>query len=163
METKIIKQEKNPFLQREEITIKIKNPNTPNAEEVKTAIGKNTTKSTNSKESEASENLGFLGKDPALTIIKKINTNFGKQTFTVEAVVYDNIEAKNKIETIPQKIRKKLEAEEKTEKEAEAKATAEAETKTEEPVQETPTEEPKPEEPVEAPKEETKPKENQNE
>ena len=35
-----------------------------------------------------------LGKDANLTFIKKVNTNFGRQTFLVEAVVYDNAEAK---------------------------------------------------------------------
>ena len=137
MEHKIIKQQKNPFLQREEITLEIKNPSTPNADEVKTAIAK----------------------DPALTVIKKINTNFGNQTFTAEALIYDNIEAKNKIETTPKKIRKKIQAEEKTKKEAEKKAKEEAEAKPEEPIPETPTKEPKPEQP----KEEPKPEEKQNE
>ena len=124
MESKIIKQEKNPFLEREEITIEIKNPNTPNADEVKEAIGK----------------------DSNLTVIKKINTNFGNQTFIAEAVIYDNLETKNKIETTPQKIRKKMEADNKAAKEAEKKAAdeaakAEAEPKPEE-QPETPVEEP---------------------
>ena len=122
MNSKIIKQEKNPFLKREEITLEIKNPNTPNEEEVKTAIGK----------------------DPTLTVIKKINTNFGNQTFQAEAFVYETQEAKNKIETIPQKIRKKMETDEKATKEAEKK------------VEETPAEEPKEETPVEETKEEPK-------
>ncbi len=137
MEFKIIKQEKNPFLEREEIILEIKNEITPTADEVKSVIGKDTT----------------------LTVIKKINTNFGKQIFMVEALVYDNIEAKNKIETIPKKIRKKMEADEKATKEAEKKAAeevvkAEAETKPQKPTPETPAEEPK---------EENKPEENQNE
>jgi ribosomal protein S24E len=136
MNSKVISQQKNPFLEREEITIEIKNPSTPNEEEVKTAIGK----------------------DANLTVIKKINTNFGNQTFLAEAVVYDNVEAKKKVETIPQKVRKKMEADEKTAKEAEKKA--EAETKPEEPVPEA---EAKPEEPAktpaEEPKEEPKPEE----
>ena len=118
MNSKIISQQKNPFLQREEITIEIQNEVTPKTEEVKTAIGE----------------------DANLTIIKKINTNFGKQTFTAEALIYDNNEAKNKIETIPQKIRKKIQADKKTAKEAEAKATAEPEPKPEEPKPESPTE-----------------------
>ena len=135
MEIKIISQKKNPFLEREEITIEIKNPNTPNTEEVKTAIAK----------------------DPSLTVIKKINTNFGNQTFIAEAVIYDNPEAKNKIETIPQKVRKKIEADKKTAKETEKKTAeealkAEAEAKSEE----APKEEPKSEEPKEEPKSEEK-------
>lgn len=119
MEFKIIKQEKNPFLEREEITLEIKNEITPTADEVKSAIGK----------------------DPALTVIKKINTNFGKQTSFAKAVVYNNLKAKNKIETIPKKVRKKIKAEKKAQAEAEKKAKAEAETKPEEPK-----EKPKPEE-----------------
>jgi len=109
MESKIIKQEKNPFLEREELTLEIKNKNTPTADEVKTAIGK----------------------DPNLTIIKKINTNFGNQTFIAKAIVYDNPEAKNKIETIPQKIKKKTESTKKEE------TTTEPEQEQEKPKEET--------------------------
>jgi ribosomal protein S24E len=116
MNLKIIKQQKNPFLEREELTLKIENEVTPSFDELKQK----------------------LGKDTNLTIIKKINTNFGEQTFIAEAVIYDNKEAKEKIETIPQKIRKKLETEEKTAKEAEKK------TETEEPAPEKPKEETKP-------------------
>ena len=35
-----------------------------------------------------------MGKDTNLIVVKKINTSFGKQTFLTEAVVYDNIKAK---------------------------------------------------------------------
>ena len=135
MESKVISQEKNPFLEREEITIEIKNPNTPNEEEVKTAIAK----------------------DPTLTVVKKINTNFGNQTFIAKALVYDNPEAMKKIETIPQKVRKKMEADEKAKAEAikkeETSAEPEPETKPEEPTPETPAEEPKEEANPEAPME----------
>jgi ribosomal protein S24E len=131
MDAKIINQTKNPFLEREEITIQITNPTTPTYDEVKSAIGK----------------------DAALTIIKKINTNFGRQTFTAEAVVYDNAEAKKNIEVIPQKVKKKMEADEKSAAEAKAKEeAAPAEEPTPEP--EAPTEVP-----TEEPKEETKPEE----
>ena len=99
MESKIITQTKNPFLEREEITIEITNPATPTYDEVKEAIGK----------------------DAGLTIVKKINTNFGRQTFVAEAVVYDNAEARKNIEVIPQKVRKKMEAEEKAAAETKAK------------------------------------------
>ena len=104
MISKIIKQEKNPFLEREELTIQITNPATPTYDEVKEAIGK----------------------DKELTIVKKINTNFGRKIFTAEAVVYDNTEAKKKIETIPKKTKKKIQAEEKAAAEAAKKAEAEA-------------------------------------
>lgn len=130
MESKILTQTKNPFLEREEITIQITNPTTPTYDEVKSAIGK----------------------DTALTIIKKINTNFGRQTFTAEAVVYDNAEAKKHVEVIPQKVRKKMEADEKAATETKAKESEAAA----EPA-------PEPEAPKEEPKEEPKPSENQNE
>ena len=118
MKSEILTQTKNPFLQREEITIQITNPTTPTYDEVKSAIGK----------------------DAALTIVKKVNTNFGRQTFTAEAVVYDNAKAKKHVEVIPQKVRKKMEADEKSAAEAKSKEEA------------TPAEEPTPE--PEAPKEE---------
>jgi len=106
MKTKVIKQEKNPFLQREELIVEITSEAAPSTSEAVTA----------------------LGKDEALTVIKKINTNFGRQTFLVEAVVYDSAEAKEKIETIPQKVRKKMEADKKAaEEEAKKKAAKEAE------------------------------------
>jgi ribosomal protein S24E len=148
MESKIITQTKNPFLEREEITIEIKNPTTPTYDEVKEAIGK----------------------DAGLTIVKKINTNFGRQTFVAEAVVYNNAEAKKHVEVIPQKVKKKMEAEEKTAAEAKAKeekaaaeakaaeeaAAAEPTPEAEAPTEEK-TEEPKPEEaPAEEPKAEEK-------
>ena len=103
MKLEIIKQEKNPFLQREELTIEITSESAPSASEV----------------------MSELGKDEALTVIKKINTNFGRQTFLTEIVVYDNLEAKEKIETIPQKIRKKMATEKKTADEAAKKKAAE--------------------------------------
>ncbi|MCK4649674.1 hypothetical protein KAT36_00430 [Candidatus Pacearchaeota archaeon] len=103
MKIKIIKQEKNPFLQREELVVEISSEATPNSSEV----------------------ISALGKDETLTIIKKINTNFGRQKFLTEVVVYDSLEAREKIETIPQKVRKKLEAEKKTAKEETKKKAAE--------------------------------------
>ncbi len=149
MESKILTQTKNPFLEREEITIEITNPSTPTYDEVKEAIGK----------------------DAGLTIVKKVNTNFGRQTFVAEAVVYDNAEARKNVETIPQKVRKKMEADEKAAAETKAKeekAAAEAKAAEEAAAAETPapaaeapteekTEEAKPEEtPAEEPKEEEK-------
>ena len=108
--TKIIKQEKNPFLSREEIILEINSETAPKIEDVKNAIGK----------------------DENLTIVKRINSNFGKHVFTAEVLVYENQEAKDKIEVIPQKIRKKLAAEKKAEEEAKAKAEEEAKAKAEE-------------------------------
>ena len=137
---KIIKQEKNPFLEREEFTLEITNDVAPSFEEVKTE----------------------LKKDPELTVVKKVHTNFGRQTFRVEAVVYDNAEAKKKVETIPQKVRKKMEADEKAAAEAAKKAEAEAKAAEAAPAEEpapeaeAPKEEPKEETPAEEPKEEEK-------
>ena len=146
MDAKIINQQKNPFLQREEIVFEIKSESTPSFEEIKKTVGK----------------------DENLVVVKKVNSNFGTQIFTAEVFVYDSPEARKKIETIPQKIKKKLAEEEKAKAEAEAKAAAEpAETPT---AEEKPAEEPKAEEPKEseqpveekkeeAPKEEAKPEE----
>jgi len=127
MESKIIKEKKNPFLGRTELILEIKNEVAPSFDEVKTEIGK----------------------DADLIVVKKVNTNFGRQVFIVEAVVYDNAEAKAKIETIPQKVRKKMAEEAKTAAEATKKAEAEAKV-----AEEALAEEPAPE--AEAPTEETK-------
>ncbi|MCK5449715.1 hypothetical protein KAI32_02520 [Candidatus Pacearchaeota archaeon] len=104
MATKIIKQEKNIFLEREEIIIEFSSDVAPSSEEVKVAIGKNID----------------------LTVVKNIKGQFGKKVFVAEAVVYDNTEAKKKIETIPKKIRKKIEADKKAEEVAKKKAEEEA-------------------------------------
>ena len=109
METKIISQEKNPFLERKEMVLEIKNETTPSFDEVKTEIGK----------------------DAELIVVKKVNTNFGRQVFMVEAVVYDSKEAKDKVETVPQKIRKKIAEEAKEATEDAKKAEAEAKKATE--------------------------------
>ncbi|MCD4771147.1 hypothetical protein K8R30_01890 [archaeon] len=134
MKSKIIKQEKNPFLQREEFVLEIASEVAPTEAEVKKKIGK----------------------DEDLIVVKKINTNFGRQKFMTEVVVYDDKEAKRKIETIPQKVRKKMEADEKAAKEEESKkVAAEAEAakvEAEKPIEETKEEE----KPVEEKTEETK-------
>ncbi|MCK4997425.1 hypothetical protein KAS08_03900 [Candidatus Pacearchaeota archaeon] len=110
MESKIIEEKKNPFLDRTEIIIEMTAKVTPTIDEVKTAIGK----------------------DNELTVVKKINVNFGRQIFSANVYVYNNAESKEKIETIPQKVRKKI-AKEKADakaariKEEEAKKKAEEE------------------------------------
>lgn len=104
METKIIKQETNPFLQREEFLIEFKCEAAPSSSEV----------------------ISTLKKDEELTVVKKINTSFGRKTFLVELVTYENKEAREKVETIPQKVKKKIEAERKA-AEAEAKKKAKEE------------------------------------
>lgn len=105
MKSEIIKQEKNPFLKREEFILQISSEATPTEADVKAE----------------------LGKDETLTVVKKINTNFGRSSFLVEAVVYETANDKEKIEVIPKKIRKKMEAERKAaEEEAKKKAAEEA-------------------------------------
>jgi ribosomal protein S24E len=131
---KILKQEKNPFLEREEIVIEFQQDTTPSFEEVKQTIGK----------------------DPVLTVVKKVNTNFGRKTFLAEAVVYNTIEAKKKIEVIPKKLKKKMQEEEKAAAEAAKKAAAEAKA-TEEAAKATEAE--TAEQPAEEKNEETKPEE----
>lgn len=118
MESKIVKSEKNPFLNREEITIELTAKVTPKKDEVVSAIGK----------------------DKDLTVVKKIHTNFGKQNFVAQAVVYDSPEDKEKIEVIPKKIKKKIEAEKKAEEVAAKKAEEEAKAENSE-IEETKTEE----------------------
>jgi ribosomal protein S24E len=126
MKSKIIKQEKNPFLQREEFVLEISSEVAPTEAEVKKEIGK----------------------DEGLIVVKKINTNFGRQKFMTEVVVYNNKEAKKKIETIPQKVRKKMEADKKAAKEEENKKAEAAKIEAEKPVEES-IEETKEEEKVE--------------
>ena len=87
MEYKIIKQTKNPFLNREEILIEIKSNSNPSYDEIK-------------KE---------LKKDNELTIVKKINSNFGRNTFEAEVFVYESKKIKDDVEKIPRKQKKKLE------------------------------------------------------
>jgi len=99
MKTKIVQQKKNPFLEREEFLIEIVANSTPT-------------------ESEINEELG---KDDDLTIIRKINTNFGIHKFIADVIVYDTKEAKEKNLILPQKVRKKMEEEERVKKEEEKK------------------------------------------
>lgn len=85
----IIKQTKNPFLNREEILIKINSNSNPTIEEIKKEIKK----------------------DGELTVVKKIGGGFGRKTFDVEVFVYDSKKAKDEVEKIPRRIKKKLEEE----------------------------------------------------
>ncbi|MDO8517377.1 MAG: hypothetical protein Q7S33_04615 [Nanoarchaeota archaeon] len=89
MEYKIIKQTKNPFLNREEIMIEIKSDSNPSYDEIK-------------KE---------LKKDNELTIVKRIQSNFGRKTFEAEIFVYGSKESKDNVEKIARKQKKKLEEE----------------------------------------------------
>jgi len=88
MNHKIIKQHKNLFLNREEYVIEIESEANPSFEDAKKSIGKE-----NSDE---------------LVIVKKIANKFGRKTFIAEVVVYNSLDAKNNVETIPKKVRKKM-------------------------------------------------------
>lgn len=86
MEFKILKQVKNPFLHREEYTVQMDSESNPSFADVK-------------KE---------LGTKEELTIVKKVDANFGRHTFNADVVVYDSQENMNKVEKISRKQRRKL-------------------------------------------------------
>ncbi len=109
MKFEIKKQTKSPLFLREEYEIEVTSENNPRREEV----------------------LEFLKKDPEVCVVKEIQGNFGRNLFEVIVFVYDSIEAKEKTEYIPRKIKKKLD-EEKKKKEEEAKRKAEEEAKAKE-------------------------------
>lgn len=101
MEHKILKQNKNPFLNREEVVIQLNAQKNPSFADIKSA----------------------LGKDENLIVVKSVRGNFGRDTFNAEAVIYNSEEDKNKVEKISRKQRKKLAEEAKKAAEA-AKAGA---------------------------------------
>jgi ribosomal protein S24E len=90
MKSEIISDEKNLFFNRNEMTLSIESDTQPNYEDIRKEIGK----------------------DENLINIRKIENNFGRKKFTAYVDVYDSVEDKNKIMTIPKKVRKKMEAEE---------------------------------------------------
>lgn len=96
MELKILKQTKNPFLNRDEFVVSIEANKNPSFAEVKQA----------------------LGKDESLTVVKEIRGNFGSQDFSAELVVYGSSESKGKVEKISRKERRKLAEEAKKAQEA---------------------------------------------
>ncbi len=125
---KIISSTKNPFLEREELIIEVTGDVPPSNEEVKT----------------------FTGKDTNTVVVNTIKTSFGKHTFVADVFIYDSVESKEKIQTIPQKVRKKMAEEqaaakkaeeEEAKKEAEEKAAAETAAQTEESKSDEPKEE----------------------
>ena len=101
---KIISNIKNPFLDREELLIEITGDVPPSNEEVKT----------------------FTGKDANTVVVNTIRTAFGKQTFVADVFIYNSIESKEKIQTIPQKVRKKMAEEQAAAKKAEEEAAKKA-------------------------------------
>lgn len=86
MNTKIISQEKNASLHREEYVMHVSSEKNPSKQEIVDAIKK----------------------DAALTVVKQIKGSFGKGDFEVEAVVYDSKEAMDKVETLSRKTRDKI-------------------------------------------------------
>lgn len=86
MTHKIISQTNNPMLKREDFIISVNSEKNPTKKEI----------------------VEMLKSDEGLTIVKKIIGSFGKGSFDVEVMVYDSKEAKDKMETIPRKIKKKL-------------------------------------------------------
>lgn len=84
-------------------------------EEVKLAL-------TSEKNPSVKEVVEALKTDEGLTIVKAIRSSFGSDKFEAEAFIYASKEAKDKTETIPRKVRKKLAEEAK--KAAEAAKTA---------------------------------------
>ncbi len=110
MSFQIINQQKNPFLKREEYLIKIESETSPSFEDIQKQ----------------------MNKDAELTIIKKVQGKFGTKIFNAEVFVYDSKEAKEKIEVIPKKIKKKLEEEAKKKAEEAKQEDIKEETKSEE-------------------------------
>ena len=104
MESKIVSQDKNPFLEREEMVVEMKSETAPSYDDVRAAVDG----------------------DANLIVVKKVAGNFGKHIFVADVVVYDNVEAKKKVEMIPKKVRKKM-IEEKKAADEEAKKVAAAE------------------------------------
>ncbi|MFA5361528.1 MAG: hypothetical protein WC290_03690, partial [archaeon] len=86
MKSKIIEQIENPFLERDEFLFEIINETLPTKKEI----------------------IAELGKDPELTVIQKINNNFGKNSFSIKIYVYKSKESKEKYTIIPKKVRLKL-------------------------------------------------------
>ncbi len=100
MKIEIINKIKNPFLNREEMIVEIVNESAPTIDSIIEAVGK----------------------DKELTVVKKVDSNFGVNKFSSEVFVYDSKESREKVETIPKKVKKKMEEErKKAEEEAKKK------------------------------------------
>ncbi len=75
MDAKIIETKENPFLNRKEFKIEVSYEGTiPSREEVKNTV------------------IGKIGSSPELTVVEKINTNYGRDKVLVEVKVYNNKE-----------------------------------------------------------------------
>jgi ribosomal protein S24E len=102
---KIKTQKSNPELHREELLIEIVSDTTPTKKQI----------------------FEFLNKSEEVVVIKRINSNFGRKTFTADVLVYESPEKRQEIEVVPQKVKKKLAEEAKKKAEEEAKRKAEEE------------------------------------
>jgi len=89
MESKILKQNKNLSLNRTEYILDVKADKNPSKLDI----------------------IALLKSDTELTVVRQIDGSFGKDTFTVDAIVYNTPADKVKVETIPRKVRKKAVAE----------------------------------------------------
>jgi ribosomal protein S24E len=89
MESKTIKENKNLSLNRTEYILNVKSGKNPSKADV----------------------VALLKSDAELTVVRQIDGSFGKDTFTVDAVVYNTPADKTRVETIPRKVRKKAVAE----------------------------------------------------
>ena len=115
----ILQEKKNPLLHREELIITIESEVIPTNSDVKKQISEKTKK--------PEENI----------IIENINSDFGNKTFKINALVYDDVESKEKYTTVSRKELKKraeeakkaVEEKEKEAKKAEEKPAEETEAK----------------------------------
>jgi len=96
MEIKTIKHIKNPLLHREEYVLHISSSSNPSFADI----------------------IKHMGKNEELTIVNGVKGNFGTNEFHSEVTVYDSKEARNKIEKISRKERRKLAEEAKKQAEA---------------------------------------------
>lgn len=103
MKSKIIAQNKNPFLRRDELTLEISSEISPSISGV----------------------VEQTKRDADLVVVKRINTSFGKRECTADILIYDSREALERVEVIPKKIRKKMEMEKKAAEESAAKKSEE--------------------------------------
>lgn len=94
MGMKIIKQDKNVFLNRDEYLVEIEAEIAPSVAEV----------------------VKFLGKGEDVTVVKKIRGGFGKHKFVAEVDVYENRQVREEVEKIPRAMRKKMEEAQASEK-----------------------------------------------
>jgi ribosomal protein S24E len=89
MESKTIKENKNLSLNRTEYILDVKSEKNPSKQDI----------------------IALLKSDAELTVVRQIDGSFGKDTFMIDAIVYNTPADKLRVETIPRKVRKKAVAE----------------------------------------------------